>query len=121
MPRKRLITSALSVLALLPLFSCGANVCFTGNAPQIVSVTPGSVVSGSSSVQVTIMGNNFSQGTVLILSDGTQLVPGLITSTRMTVFFGATFFNGTGVIQFHLSDGCHSSSNTVAISVVEHF
>src|SRR3954470_19389517 len=118
MPRKRVITSALSVLALLPLFSCGANVCFTGNAPHIVSVTPGSVASGSSQVQVTIVGNNFSQGTVLILSDGTQLVPGSITSTRITVFFSATFFNGVGTIHFHLSDGCRGSSNLAFISVV---
>jgi hypothetical protein len=109
----------LLILLTVPIMSsCGANVCFTSNSPRIVSVTPGSVVSGSSSVQVIIVGNDFSDGTVLIFSDGTQLVPASITPTRMTVFFGAGFFNGVGIIQFHVVDGCRGASNTVAISVL---
>ena len=118
MLRTRIIYSSLAILLLLPLLSCGANVCFTGSSPQITSVTPGSVVAGSSSVQVTIVGSNFSDGTVIIFNDGTQLAPATITSSRMTAFFSATFFNGVGIIHFHLSDGCRGSSNTVAISVV---
>ena|SRR2546430_2526402 len=121
MLRNRFITSALSITALLPLLSCGANVCFTGSSPQIISVTPGTVITGSSPVQVTIVGSNFSDGTVIIFNDGTQIVPATVTPSRMTVFFAASFFNGVGVIHFHLSDGCRGSSNTVLISVVEHF
>jgi hypothetical protein len=121
MLRNRFITSALSVTVLLPLFSCGATVCFTGSSPQITSVTPASVVAGSSSVQVTIVGSHFSDGTVLILNDGTQIAPVTVTASRMTVFFAASFFNGVGTIQFHLSDSCGGSSSTVAISVVGHF
>lgn len=117
----RISSSFLTVLALLPLLSCGANVCFTGSSPQITNVTPGTVVTGSSSVEVTIVGSNFSDGTVIIFNDGTQIAPATITASRMTAFFSATFFNGVGIIQFHLSDGCRGSSNTVAISVVEHF
>src|SRR5438067_1705574 len=117
-----MLRPALALLLVLPIaplmLSCGANVCFTGSTPQIVSVTPGSVVSGSSIVQVIIVGNNFSDGTVLIFNDGTQVIPTFITPTRMTVFFGAGFFNGVGVIQFHLSDGCRGSSNTVGINIV---
>lgn len=121
MLRTRIVFLSLAVLTLLPLLSCGANVCFTGSSPQITSVTPGSVVAGSSSVQVTIVGSNFSDGTVIIFNDGTQVTPTSITASRMTVFFAAAFFNGVGTIQFHLSDGCRGASNTVAISVVEHF
>ena len=113
----RSISSALAILLVLPLLSCGANVCFTGNSPQVTDVTPGTVVAGSSSVEVTIVGTNFSDGTVIIFNDGTRITPATITSSRMTAFFSATFFNGVGVIQFHLSDGCRGSSNTVAISV----
>ena len=121
MLRNRFITSALSVTVLLPLLSCGANICFTGSSPQITNVAPASVVAGSSSVQVIIVGSNFSEGTVLILNDGSQITPATITPSRMTVFFAATFFNGVGVIHFHLSDGCRGASNTVVINVVEHF
>ena len=121
MLRTRIISSVLAAVSLLPLLSCGATVCFTGTSPQISSVTPGTVVAGSSSVEVTILGSNFSDGTVIIFNNGTQIAPATITSSRMTAFFSATFFNGVGIIQFHLSDGCRGSSNTVAISVVESF
>ena len=94
MLRNRFITSALSITALLPLLSCGANVCFTGSSPQIISVTPGTVITGSSPVQVTIVGSNFSDGTVITFNDGTQIVPATVTPSRMTVFFAASFFNG---------------------------
>ena len=118
MLRTRIISSSLVALTLLPLLSCGANVCFTGSSPQVTSVTPGTVVAGSSSVQVIIVGTNFSDGTVIIFNDGSQITPTSITASRMTAFFSATFFNGVGIIHFHLSDGCHGASNTVAISVV---
>jgi hypothetical protein len=121
MLRTRAILSFLLAVSLIPLLSCGANVCFTGSSPQIVSVTPGTVLNGSSAVQVTIIGSNFSDGTVVIFDNGTQLAPATITPSRMTVFFGATFFNGAGNIRFHLSDGCRGASNTVFISVVENF
>ena len=118
MLRTRIISSLLACLLVFPLLSCGANVCFTGSSPQITSVTPGTVATGSSSVQVVIFGTNFSDGTVIIFNDGSQLTPTSITASRMTAFFSATFFNGVGIIHFHLSDGCHGASNTVAISVV---
>jgi hypothetical protein len=114
----RLLSTVAVFLSLLPLLSCGANVCFAGSAPQITSVTPGTVPSGSSSVQVTVFGSNFSDGTALVFNDGTQLSPVTVTSSRMTFSFAATFFNGVGTIQFHLQDGCRGASNTVLINVV---
>jgi hypothetical protein len=116
--RNRFLSSALTVVSLLPLVSCAGFICFSSGSPQIVRITPVTVVSGSSSVQVTIVGNNFSNGTLLILNDGTQLVPASIGPTSMTVVFGAGFFSGTGTINFHLSNPCGGFSNTVFITVV---
>jgi hypothetical protein len=121
MLRTRAILSFFVAVSLIPLLSCGTNMCFTGSSPQIVSVTPGTVVNGSSALQVTIIGSNFTDGTVVIFDDGTQLAPATITPSRMTVFFAATFFNGVSTIRFHLSDGCRGASNTVAINIVENF
>lgn len=118
MPRNPVTHSILVLLFSLPLLSCGASVCFTETSPQITSITPGIVASGSSSVQVIVVGSNFSDGTVLVFNDGTQLAPVTITPTRMTFNFSAVFFNGVGVIQFHLSDGCRGTSNTVGIRIV---
>jgi len=114
---RRYLLSACAVLAALPLLSCGANVCFTGSSPQITSVTPSTVPTGSSGVQVTVFGSNFSDGTVLIFNNGAQLSPVTVTSSRMTFSFAATFFNGVGTIQFHLQDSCRGRSNTVGINV----
>ena len=118
MLHNHLIASALIGAALLPLLSCAGFVCFGTGSPQIVRVTPGIVATGSSPVQVTIVGNNFSNGTVIILNDGTQLVPASITPTSITVFFGTGFFTSAGTIHFHLSSGCGGFSDTVFITVV---
>jgi hypothetical protein len=116
--RFRLLSSAFAVLVTLPLFSCGAAVCFNGDAPQMSSVSPNTIAAGSPATEVAVTGKNFSNGTVLVLSDGTQLSPVSVTSSRMTFSFSALFFNGVGVIQFHLSDGCRGVSNSTSIAVI---
>src|SRR5690242_19264027 len=109
MLRTRVFSSLLAAVSILPLLSCGANVCFQGSSPQIRSVTPSTVPAGSSSVQVTVLGSNFSDGTMLVFDDGTQLSPTSTSSTQINFSFSATFFNGVGTIRFHLQDGCRGA------------
>jgi len=110
-------------MLLVPIMiSCGANLCFVGSAqPQIVSITPDVIVTGGSAVQITIFGSNFGNNTVIVLSDGTQIVPATIGPTRMTILLGSSFFSSTGALNFRVSDPCRGFSNTVVINVVDHF
>jgi hypothetical protein len=104
------------------MISCGAAVCFSFNTtPQIVSINPGVIVTGGSSVQLTIVGSNFGNNTVVVLSDGTQIVPATIGPTSMTILLGSSFFSSTGTIAFRVSNPCGGFSNTVVITVVDHF
>ena len=120
---RRPALALLLVMVLVPIMvSCGAQLCFVGSAqPQIVSITPNVIVTGGSAVQITIFGNNFGNDTVIILSDGTQIVPATIGPTRMTILLGSNFFISSGTLNFRVSDPCRGFSNTVVINVVDHF
>jgi len=121
---RRPALACLSLLLLLVpvMVSCGATVCFSFNTtPQIVSITPGVIVTGGSNVQITIVGNNFGNNTIVVLSDGSQIVPATIGPTSMTIFLGSSFVSSAGTIAFRVSNPCGGFSNTVVVTVVDHF
>jgi hypothetical protein len=117
--RDRLLSILLVLVLAMLLTSCGAVFCLSfSSGPAITTVTPGSVLVGGAQVQLTIVGTNFGNNAVVVLSDGTQLQPLSLNGSRMVVILPADHIVNPGTLFVSVSNPCGGFSNTFAVRVV---
>ena len=114
-PGRLLACAAFLSLALL-LTSCNAVFCFS-TGPTIATVTPGPVLVGGAQVRLTIVGSNFDNGAVAVLSDGTQLQPVSVNSSQMVILVPAGQIVTPGTLVVRVSNPCGGFSNTFAVGI----
>jgi IPT/TIG domain-containing protein len=115
----RLLSIFLALVLAMLLPSCGAVVCLSfSSGPAITTVTPGSVLVGGAQVQITIIGTNFGNNAVVVLSDGTQLQPVTLNGSQMVVILPADHIVTPGTLIVSVSNPCGGFSNTIAVRVV---